>query len=93
MRLSPAGEKSVCKRSFSAIYLLLTCANERFESDDEASGKSLPFFQLPQSNTKSSGDTPAALIASHQLLSLLILGSVTSEYFSLGAMAYQFLAA
>lgn len=50
-------QKSIHKSSFSNIYLLLTCAKERFESDYVEARKSLHFFPHPQVIQKPSGKT------------------------------------
>lgn len=84
MRVSPAEQKFINNSSFSDIYLWLTCTKARFESAYEELGKFLPFFPLHQINTNlAQKKPPTGLIGTHKLLSLLILGSVTAEYFTL----------
>ena len=50
-----------------------------------------PFLQINRNALQ--GKPPTGIICSHKLLSLLILGSVTSEYFTFGGIAHQFFSA
>lgn len=94
MRVSPAGTKvHLPEKLFKYLFMAQMCKGQ-FESNYEESGKSLYFCPLLRIDTNTpQGKPPTDLICSHKLLYLLILGSVISEYFTFGDIAYQFLSA